>query len=68
MIKSLGDKHQFAAPIVTQVVALKAFYPAEAYHQRFAERNPNYPYIAYVDKPIIDGLYTKFPELVKKRG
>ncbi len=68
MVKSLTDKHQFNEPIVTQIVALKAFYPAEAYHQRFAERNPNYPYIAYVDKPIIDGLYAKFPDLLKKRS
>jgi len=68
MVKTFTEKHQFASPIVTQIVALKAFYPAEAYHQRFAARNPNYPYIAYVDKPIIDGLYAKFPDLVKKRG
>ena len=68
MVKTFTEKHQFASPIVTKIVALKAFYPAEAYHQRFAARNPNYPYIAYVDKPIIDGLYAKFPDLVKKRG
>lgn len=68
MIKALTEKHQFGEPIVTQLEPLKAFYPAEAYHQRFAARNPNYPYIAYVDKPIIDGLYAKFPELLKKRS
>ena len=68
MVKSLTEKHQFSAPIVTQIVPFKAFYPAEAYHQRFAERNPNYPYIVYVDKPIVDGLYAKFPDLLKKRS
>jgi peptide-methionine (S)-S-oxide reductase len=30
----------FSAPIVTQVTPLKAFYPAEEYHQDFYKKNP----------------------------
>ncbi len=36
----LEASHRFAQPIVTQVVALPAFYPAEDYHQNFCRKNP----------------------------
>jgi peptide-methionine (S)-S-oxide reductase len=35
----------FPQPIVTQVVPLKAFYPAESYHQNYFQRHPDNPYI-----------------------
>src|SRR5690606_29226031 len=36
----LEREEVFGAPIVTQVVPLEAFYPAEAYHHRYFGRNP----------------------------
>jgi len=53
----------FAQPIVTQVVAFKAFYPAEAYHQDYAEHHPNEPYIAINDLPKLEHLKQMLPEL-----
>jgi peptide-methionine (S)-S-oxide reductase len=53
----------FPSPIVTQVVPLKGFYPAEAYHQNYAERHPDDPYIVYNDAPKIDHLRRQFPDL-----
>jgi peptide-methionine (S)-S-oxide reductase len=50
---------------VTQVAKLDAFYPAEEYHQDFAEKNPTYPYIVYHDKPKVDNLRRQFPELYR---
>ena len=44
-------------------VALKAFYPAEAYHQDYATRHPNQPYIAFNDAPKVENLKKSFPEL-----
>jgi len=55
----------FHAPIITEVVPLRAFYPAEAYHQKFLQRNPDYPYIVYNDLPKLDHLKKQFPELTK---
>lgn len=53
----------FAHPIVTQVVPLKGFYPAESYHQNYAERHPNDPYIVYNDAPKLTRLRQQFPDL-----
>ncbi len=65
MIAKLTAAHVFPAPIVTKVEALRGFYAAEAYHQHFYDRNPNYPYIVYNDKPKVEALEQKFPQLVK---
>jgi peptide-methionine (S)-S-oxide reductase len=51
---------------VTQVVPLKAFYSAEAYHQNYARFHPDDPYIATNDAPMIEHLREEFPELYKK--
>jgi peptide-methionine (S)-S-oxide reductase len=64
-IKLLTDKHSFNAPIVTQVVPLQAFYPAEAYHQHYVARNPDNPYVQYEDLPKLAHLRQTFPNLVR---
>ncbi|MGC2695228.1 MAG: peptide-methionine (S)-S-oxide reductase MsrA [Candidatus Angelobacter sp.] len=62
-IDQLNQAKVFPQPIVTQVVALKAFYPAEAYHQDYAEHHPHDPYIAINDLPKLDHLKQVLPEL-----
>ncbi|HET8887888.1 MAG TPA: peptide-methionine (S)-S-oxide reductase MsrA [Candidatus Angelobacter sp.] len=62
-VDQLNGAKVFARPIVTQIVALKAFYPAEAYHQDYAERHPNEPYIAFNDLPKLEHLKQILPEL-----
>jgi peptide-methionine (S)-S-oxide reductase len=64
-IAALGGTRAYNAPIVTKVEPLRDFYPAEAYHQHFYDRNPNYPYIVYNDKPKVEQLRAKFPQLLK---
>jgi peptide-methionine (S)-S-oxide reductase len=66
-IDSLTKAHAFRAPIVTQVVALGGFYPAEAYHQDFAEKNPTYPYIVINDRPKVEALKHELPNLWQER-
>jgi peptide-methionine (S)-S-oxide reductase len=63
-IRALDAAKVYHARIVTQVVPLKAFYPAEDYHQNFLDKNPDYPYIVYWDMPKIAALKKTFPDLV----
>ncbi len=62
-IAQLAKAKIFPRPIVTQVVPLRAFYPAEAYHQDYAALHPNDPYIAYNDAPKVAKLRQQFPDL-----
>ncbi len=62
-IKKLSADNAFSAPIVTQVVQLQGFYPAEDYHQDFLERHPDNPYIVVNDLPKLDHLRKRFPAL-----
>lgn len=61
-IAQLDGAKKFRSPIVTQVGPLTAFYPAEAYHQDYARRHPNQPYIVIHDAPKVDALRALFPE------
>jgi peptide-methionine (S)-S-oxide reductase len=60
-IAQLDKAHVFPEPIVTKVGALPGFYPAEAYHQDFAVRHPDYPYIVFNDLPKVENLKRLFP-------
>jgi peptide-methionine (S)-S-oxide reductase len=62
-IAQLQKAKAFLRPIVTQVVALKAFYPAEAYHQDYAANHPTSPYIVFNDAPKVAHLRDQFPDL-----
>ena len=62
-IKQLDDAKVFHKRIATQVVPLKAFYKAEAYHQDYALKNPGNPYIQVCDRPKIAALKQQFPDL-----
>jgi peptide-methionine (S)-S-oxide reductase len=53
----------FGRKIATQVVPLKAFHAAEAYHQDFATRHPEHPYIRINDAPKVASLQRLFPDL-----
>jgi peptide-methionine (S)-S-oxide reductase len=64
-IGELEAKHAFGRPVVTQVEPLKAFYPAEAYHQRYLERHPDEPYIVVNDLPKLAALRRSFPKLYR---
>jgi len=62
-IAQLDKAKVFPRPIVTKVVALQVFYPAEAYHQNYATLHPNQPYIVYNDAPKVEHLRQQFPDL-----
>jgi len=62
-IAQLEAAKLFSRPIVTQAVPLKAFYPAEAYHQDYVVHHPYEPYIVINDLPKIANLQRQFPGL-----
>ena len=64
-IAQLNQGKVFGSPIVTHVVPLKGFYPAEAYHQNFLARNPANGYIIANDLPKLGQLKKQFPDLFK---
>jgi peptide-methionine (S)-S-oxide reductase len=64
-IRQLNDEHVFHDPIVTTLEPLDTFYVAEEYHQDYATRNPNQPYIVYVAQPKVDKLRENFADRLK---
>lgn len=62
-IRQLTKAKVFDAPIVTEVVPLRAFYPAEEYHQNYMAHHPNSAYIVINDAPKVERLRRQFPAL-----
>lgn len=66
-IRQLSEAKVFGKPIVTEVVAFKAFYPAEEYHQDYADANPDNGYIRVNAAPKVAKLKKACPRLVKRK-
>ena len=66
-IAQLAAVKVFSKPIVTEVTPLKAFYPAEGYHQDFAAQNPVNPYVVVNARPKIEKLKKACTRLVRGR-
>jgi peptide-methionine (S)-S-oxide reductase len=62
-VAQLDAAKVFPSRIVTEVTPLKAFYRAEDYHQDYALKNPDNPYIEVCDRPKINALKQEFPDL-----
>ncbi|WMC11788.1 peptide-methionine (S)-S-oxide reductase MsrA [Oceanimonas pelagia] len=65
-IALLEQAGAFKQPIVTTLEPLDAFYPAEDYHQDYAARNPNQPYIAAVAQPKVAKVHHYYKHRLKK--
>ena len=63
LIQKLTAERTFGKPVVTQVVPLQGFYPAEDYHQNYLALHPDQPYIVYNDLPKLAQLRKQFPAL-----
>ena len=61
-IAQLNTAKSWGAPIATRLESGK-FFPAEAYHQDFAVKNPNHGYIRMWDVPKVAALQKTFPTL-----
>lgn len=64
-IQQLNEARVFREPIVTTLEPLEQFFAAEEYHQDYAARNPNQPYVVYVAQPKVDKLRENFSDRLK---
>lgn len=64
-IAQLEAAHLFRSKIVTQLSPLEGFYRAEDYHQDYAARNPNAPYIVTFDRPKVASLQRLMPDVYR---
>jgi peptide-methionine (S)-S-oxide reductase len=65
-IQQLDKAKVFGSPIVTEITPLKAFYPAEGYHQNYCNLNPHNPYVAAVAEPKVEKTRKEYGNLLKK--
>jgi peptide-methionine (S)-S-oxide reductase len=65
LIRQMSQDKLFGAPIVTEVLPLANYWPAEAYHQDYFENNPNQGYCAFVVGPKVEKFRKTFAERVK---
>lgn len=65
MIGRLTAEQVFASPIVTQVSPAATFWPAEDYHQGYAEQNPAQPYCMFVVAPKLAKFRERFARRLK---
>ncbi len=62
VIAELAREGAFPAPIVTQVVPLERFWPAEVYHRDYYLRNPQAAYCRIVIAPKLEKLRRLYAE------
>ncbi len=65
LIDELRQAQAFGRPIVTEVLALTNYWPAEDYHQDFFERNPHQGYCMAVAAPKVAKFRKAFARLVR---
>ena len=65
-VASLNAHNVFGVPVVTEVLPLDNYWPAEDYHQDYFARNPHQGYCAYVVGPKVSKFLKTFSDYVKK--
>ena len=61
-----AHQKEYGGAIVTEIKPLTKFYPAEDYHQDFADKNPNQGYVCAVVKPKVEKFKHKLAEIAAK--
>lgn len=65
MIREMSQDKAFGQPIVTEVLPLADYWPAEDYHQDYFARNPNQGYCAFVVGPKVEKFRKTFAARVR---
>ena len=64
-IRELSQDKTFGRPIVTEVLPIANYWPAEAYHQDYFEKNPSQGYCVAVAGPKVAKFRKTFAALAK---
>jgi len=67
VISELNAANVWDAPIVTEVVPLTEFYPAEEYHREYYQKNPDQAYCRAVVAPKVAKFRKHFLEKMKRQ-
>ena len=65
VVARINAENWWGTPVVTQVMPVPAFYPAEEYHQRYFQRNPDQGYCQVVIAPKLAKLRQHFSNLTR---
>ncbi len=63
--KEIQDSLTDGTRVVTQIVPLGKFFPAEDYHQNYFKTNTSAPYCQLIIEPKVEKVRRRFAELVK---
>jgi peptide-methionine (S)-S-oxide reductase len=74
--KQLAEKYKtelnasgaFSSPIVTEIIAVSNYYPAEDYHQNYYNQNSEQSYCQFVIAPKVEKLEKVFKDKLKLKG
>jgi peptide-methionine (S)-S-oxide reductase len=66
LVREMERDRLFDAPIVTEVQPLANYWPAEAYHQDFFEKNPHQGYCLAVAAPKVAKFRKTFSQLARR--
>ena len=64
--KEIQESLKDGSCVVTQIVPLGEFFPAESYHQNYYKENTSAPYCQLIIEPKIEKVKKRFAELVKQ--
>jgi peptide-methionine (S)-S-oxide reductase len=66
VIAEIEEEGVWNAPVVTEVVPIETFHPAEEYHQEYFARNPNQGYCQAVIAPKVSKFRQKYLSRLKR--
>lgn len=66
VISEIEAEDLYPAPVVTEIAPLKAFYPAEEYHQNYYRDNPEQAYCQFVIVPKLAKFRKQYLDKLKK--
>jgi peptide-methionine (S)-S-oxide reductase len=66
LMKELNEAHLWNKPIVTQVMPLDKFYPAEDYHREYFSRHPEQSYCQAVISPKVNKFRKQWTKRLKR--